>query len=80
MSSAFLDLYQSGYFAHWLLDVAKHRICFLPNQVEDLYRPSSHQFSSQIFQKICQVMVAQDIQTVGEIFVASTVNLIKILF
>jgi hypothetical protein len=69
MSAAFLDLYQSGYFAHWLLDVAKHRICFLPNQVEDLTRPSSHQFSSQIFQKICQVMVAQDIQIAGEIFV-----------
>ena len=68
MSEKFLGLYQSGHFAHWVLDVAKHRICFLANQVEDQIRPSSHQFSSQIFQKICQVMVAEDIETVGKIF------------
>ena len=65
LSDTFLRLYEDAHFPHWVLDVAKHRLCFLPNQVEDKSRISSHQFALNIFEKICQIMIAQDLQALG---------------
>jgi hypothetical protein len=42
------------------------QLCFLANQVEDSARISSHHFAAAIFEKMCCVILAEDIKCSGE--------------
>lgn len=66
VDQSFLKFYREAFFPHWVLDISRHRLCFLPNQVEDVSKVSSHEFAAPIFEKICRVILHQDLESLDD--------------
>lgn len=79
VSEDFLRLYGSAFFPHWTLDAAKHRIVFLPGQVEDAARLSSHVFAGKILRRVVLIMIADDLQLQGK-HPAPVFEALKVIF